>query len=60
MRSNISKLPRTFFIRLSIRPSIYLWHSFIAVSAPPAKSSIALATSSVHTICVVSKAIYEQ
>lgn len=35
-------------------------HSFIAVSAPPAKSSNARVTSSVQTIYVVSNAIYAQ
>lgn len=60
IRSKYSKLPLTFLIKLSIRTSINLRHSFIAVSAPPAKSSNALVTSSVHTIYVVNNAIYAQ
>lgn len=50
IRSNISKLPLTFLIKLSIRYSIPFKQSFIAPSAPPARSSKALVTSSVQTI----------
>jgi len=56
--SKIWRSPLTFLIRFSSLDSISFWHSFIAVSLPPERSSNALPTSSVQTMVVVNRAIW--